>query len=159
MEKSELLAVIIDEINSALNGALAAADEARVTATSKENIAENRYDTLGLEAAYLAHGQSERVQQLEKDLAAFVSLRERLNDHSVVEVGSLLQLSNEAGERRFLFIGPASGGLVVNFNRIQVTVITPGSPLGRALLGVGVDDEVGIEVQEGSTKFRISGLW
>ena len=159
MDKSLLLSAIVSEISSALDNSLAAAEEARATATNKENAAENKYDTLGLEAAYLAHGQSERVLQLEKDLAAYVSLRDRLSDHAIVEVGSLLQLEHETGESRFLFIGPASGGLVVSVGGVTVTVITPGSPLGKVLLGAGIDDDVSIEVARGSAKARIANLW
>ena len=159
MDKSLLLDAIVGEITSALNNSLAAAEEARATATNKENAAENKYDTLGLEAAYLAHGQSERVVQLEKDLAAYVSLRERLKDHAIVEVGSLLRLEHETGEARFLFIGPASGGLVVSLGGVSVIVITPGSPLGKALLGGCIDDDVSIDVAGSATKARIANLW
>ena len=159
MNKSLLLDAIVGEITSALNNSLAAAEEARATATNKENAAENKYDTLGLEAAYLAHGQSERVVQLEKDLAAYVSLRERLKDQAIVVVGSLLKLEYETGETRFLFIGPASGGLVVSLGGVSVIVITPGAPLGKALLGGGIDDDVNIGVAGSATKARIADLW
>ena len=74
MDKWLLLDAIVGEITSALDNSLAAAEEARATATNKENAAENKYDTLGLEAAYLAHGQSERVLQLEGDLAAYLDV-------------------------------------------------------------------------------------
>ena len=159
MNKSLLLDAIVGEITSALNNSLAAAEEARATATNKENAAENKYDTLGLEAAYLAHGQSERVVQLEKDLAAYVSLRKRLKDHAIVEVGSVLKLEHETGETRFLFIGTASGGLVVSLGGVSVIVITPGSPLGKALLGGVIDDDVSIGVAGSVTKARIADLW
>ena len=159
MNKSLLLDAIVGEITSTLNNSLAAAEEARATATNKENAAENKYDTLGLEAAYLAHGQSERVVQLEKDLAAYVSLRKRLKDHATVEVGSVLKLEHETGETRFLFIGPASGGLVVSLGGVSVIVITPGSPLGKVLLGGVIDDDVSIGVAGSATKARIADLW
>jgi transcription elongation GreA/GreB family factor len=159
MDKLLLLDAIVGEISAALNNSLAAAEEARATATNKENAAENKYDTLGLEAAYLAYGQSERVMQLEKDLAAYVSLRERLKDHAIVGVGSVLKLEHETGEARCLFIGPASGGLVVSLGGVSVIVITPGSPLGKALLGAGIDDDVSIDVAGSATKARIADLW
>jgi len=159
MDKSLLLDAIVGKITSALDNSLAAAEEARATATNKENAAENKYDTLGLEAAYLAHGQSERVVQLEKDLAAYVALRGRLKDHTIIGVGTLLQLENETGVSRFLFIGPSSGGLVVSVNGVTVTVITPDSPLGKALLGGGIDDDVSIGVAGNATKARIADLW
>lgn len=159
MDKRSLLSEIVSAITLALNNSLAAAEEARETATNKENAAENKYDTLGLEAAYLAHGQSERVLQLEKDLAAYVSLRGRLSDHTIIGVGSLLQLENDSGESRFLFIGPASGGLVVNNGGVAVTVITPESPLGKCLLGAGINDEVTTGVAGGSAQACIANLW
>lgn len=56
VDKKLLILQIIADLNAAIQTALAAADDARATATNKENVAENRYDTLGLEAAYLAHG-------------------------------------------------------------------------------------------------------
>ena len=159
MNKSLLIDVIVREITSVLNNSLAAAEEARATATNKENAAENKYDTLGLEAAYLAHGQSERVVQLEKDLAAYVFLKKRVTDHEIADVGSLVKLEYKTGEVRFLFIGPASGGLVVSLSGSSVIVITPGSPLGKALLGVGIDDEVSVDVAGSASKARIAGLW
>jgi len=159
MDKSLLLSAIVGEITSALNNSLAAAEQARATATNKENAAENKYDTLGLEAAYLAHGQSERVLQLEKDLAAYVFLRDRLHDSTMVEVGSLLRLEHVTGESRFLFIGPASGGLVINVHDVAVTVITTDSPLGKALLGAVIEDDVSIGVPGGSGMARIADLW
>ena len=70
VDKKLLILQIIADLNAAIQTALAAADDARATATNKENVAENRYDTLGLEAAYLAHGQSERVMQLNATLEA-----------------------------------------------------------------------------------------
>ena len=159
MDKWLLLDAIVGEITSALDNSLAAAEEARATATNKENAAENKYDTLGLEAAYLAHGQSERVLQLEGDLAAYVALRARLKDHTIIGVGSLLQLESETGVSRFLFIGPASGGLVVSVQGVRVTVITTDSPLGKAVLGGGIDDDVSIGVVGSATKARIADLW
>jgi transcription elongation GreA/GreB family factor len=159
MKKSALLEIIVMEITSALNLSLAAAEEARATATNKENAAENKYDTLGLEAAYLAHGQSERVAQIEKELEAFVSLQGRLDGHEFVKVGSLLQLNDGTGELRYLFVGPAGGGLVVNCDGLSVTVITPDSPLGHALVGAQVDDDVSVQTSAGETRNLISGLW
>lgn len=159
MNKLLLLDAIVGDLTVSLNKSLAAAEQARATATNKENAAENKYDTLGLEAAYLAHGQSERVVQLEKDLAAYVFLTERLKDHATVEVGSLLRLEHETGADRILFIGPASGGLVVSFAGVSVIVITPSSPLGKALLGGRVDDDVSINVSGNSAQARIAELW
>ena len=74
-------------------------------------------------------------------------------------VGTLVDLENETGVSRFLFIGPASGGLVVSFDDVTVTVITPDSPLGKALLGGSVDDDVTVDVPGNATQACIANLW
>ena len=71
LDKTELLKSIVLELKEARDKAAQAADSEKETATNKENVAENRYDTLGLEAAYLAHGQSDRILQLEEALRLF----------------------------------------------------------------------------------------
>lgn len=48
MNKQDVLQRIVDKLNSDLDIAERAAQTAYETATHKENIAENKYDTLGL---------------------------------------------------------------------------------------------------------------
>ena len=57
MNKTQLHQQLMTHLQQLLNNAKAAAKRAHETATSEENIAENKYDTLALEAAYLAQGQ------------------------------------------------------------------------------------------------------
>ena len=122
IDKNLLILQIIADLNSAIQTALAAADDARATATNKENVAENRYDTLGLEAAYLAHGQSERVMQLNAALEAFQNLKIAPDIHSIVMIGSLVTLLDDSNAQRDVFVGPSAGGRVINFeaNRSQL---------------------------------------
>jgi transcription elongation GreA/GreB family factor len=49
--------------------------------------------------------------------------------------------------------------LVVSLGGVSVIVITPGSPLGKALLGGVIDDDVSIGVAGSATKARIADLW
>ncbi|MFN3238589.1 MAG: transcription elongation factor GreAB, partial [Pseudomonadales bacterium] len=79
LEKQTVVDAILNKLDSDLALAIAAAERARDTATDKENIAENKYDTLGLEAAYLAHGQSNRAQRLADEKQAFAALPMDLN--------------------------------------------------------------------------------
>jgi hypothetical protein len=53
-----LISAIVEKLELELSTAVAASQQARDSATHSENIAANRYDTLAVEAAYLAHGQS-----------------------------------------------------------------------------------------------------
>ena len=159
MDKRLLLDVIIGEITLGFDASVAAADHAKKTATSKENVAENKYDTLGLEAAYLAHGQSERVFQLESDLASYRTLRKNVKNDAVVALGSLLELELTTGHSRYLFVGPASGGLVVEIKGVKVAVITSESPLGKAVLGSVVGDELTSELGGIYADSLINAIW
>ena len=60
MNKHAVLQLILEKLSVDLDIAQRAAQTAYETATDEENIAENKYDTLGLEASYLAAGQANR---------------------------------------------------------------------------------------------------
>ena len=158
IDKNLLILQIIADLNSAIQTALAAADDARATATNKENVAENRYDTLGLEAAYLAHGQSERVMQLNAALEAFQNLTIAPDDHSIVMIGSLVTLLDDSNAQRDVFIGPSAGGRVINFVSKQITIITQQSPLGFALAGATCGDEISAKIAGKLVNYTITSL-
>ena len=158
VDKKLLILQIIADLNAAIQTALTAADDARATATNKENVAENRYDTLGLEAAYLAHGQSERVMQLNKALEAFQNLKIVPDNHPVVMTGSLVTLLDNSNAERVVFIGPSAGGRVINFVSKQITIITQQSPLGFALAGATCGDEISAKIAGKLVNYTITSL-
>ncbi len=125
-------------------GAVDAASRAHDTATADENEAENKYDTLGLEAAYLAHGQSQRVAECEADLLAFSKLMAKggATHQQGISSGALFILKDEQGVEQTLFLGPAAGGLKIRYMGRNVLIITPSAPLGKAVQGCLIDDEV-----------------
>src|SRR3989344_7944608 len=70
LQKQELERLAEDLVQA--EQAMRAAHE---TATHEEKIAENKYDTLGLEAAYLAAGQAKRVEEIKQSLALCQNLQ------------------------------------------------------------------------------------
>jgi len=148
MDKPSLLAQIVATLERDLDVLTRAAQTAYEAATAEENIAENKYDTLGLEASYLATGQARRSAEIRKALLTYQQLL--LRDHDPtrgVQVSNLVTLEDEDGGRRRLFIGPEAAGLKIGEGDGLVTVITPRSPLGQQLLGKKVDDEVSLGAQ------------
>ena len=61
MDKFLLQHQVLARLTEDLRHAEEAVRAAHETATHEENVAENKYDTLGLEAAYLATGQARRA--------------------------------------------------------------------------------------------------
>ena len=93
MNKQTVHQLIIDKLRVDLDIAERAAQTAYETATHEENIAENKYDTLGLEASYLAAGQAKRVEEIRQSLALCQNLTLRAYDENRgIEVGALLGL-------------------------------------------------------------------
>ncbi|BBB25653.1 GreA/GreB family elongation factor [Amphritea japonica] len=136
MDKKQLVVQVISQLQADLDTNIAAANKAREDATHEENVAENKYDTLGLEASYLAHGQSRRVEALEIEIAAYRSMLLRdFTEDSVVGLSALVTLEAEDGTLKYLFIGPAGGGIQIKYKSYTVIFITPEAPIGKVLMG------------------------
>lgn len=137
--KPSVIEAILEKLDSDLAVAISAAENARDTATSKENIAENKYDTLGLEAAYLAHGQSNRAQRLAEERSALAALS-RESDSETVVLGSLVSVIREDDSTKWVFVGPGAAGLTLTVESQEIVVVTRESPLGSNLWGLSVYD-------------------
>lgn len=143
MDKSALLARIVETLARGEEVLRRAAQAAYEAATAEENIAENKYDTLSLEASYLATGQARRTAEIRQSLLAYQQLLLRDYDPARgIQISNLVTLEDENGDQRLLFLGPEAAGLKISAGDEQVTVITSRSPLGQQLLGKKVDDEV-----------------
>lgn len=114
MDKTRLLAQIVATLEHDLDVLTRAAQSAYETATAEENIAENKYDTLGLEASYLATGQARRSAEIRQALLIYQQLL--LRDHDPargVQISNLVTLEDDAGGQRRLFLGPEAAGLKI----------------------------------------------
>ena len=138
-----LISAIVEKLQLELSTAVAASQQAHDSATHSENIAANKYDTLAVEAAYLAHGQSMRIAELKQSIALYQHFqRPTFNARATVQLGALVCIEDAQEQQRRLLIGPAAGGLSIDSEQGPVQVITPTAPLGQALLGKRVDDKV-----------------
>ena len=151
MQKSLILKLIIEQLSNNLDVLFKAAKTAHKASIHEENIADNKYDTLGLEASYIAQGQANRAQEIKQALQSYNHLKLQLfDDESPIRLTALVTLRTGDGATKTIFIGPLEGGLKVMDHQFEVTVITPGSPLGRNLIGRRTGDC--IEVGSGSDR-------
>jgi transcription elongation GreA/GreB family factor len=156
MTKQQVLQQIIDTLKVDLDVATRAAQTAYETATHEENIAENKYDTLGLEASYLAAGQARRVEEIRQSLLRFQALvLEPHDEQRGIRSGDLITLASDQGQPQQLFLGPDAAGLKVRHNETLITVITARAPLGQNLLGKLAGDELDIVVNGARQSFNI----
>lgn len=143
MIKTELLKIITSTLEADLALFFAAAKTAHAAATHEECAPDNKYDTTALEASYIAQGQANRAQEIRVALDRYRNLLlQDFDAESPIRLSALVTLEDTQGNRRRLFLGPHAGGMRIPDGATDIMVITPGSPLGRNMLGKQLGDEV-----------------
>jgi transcription elongation GreA/GreB family factor len=158
MNKRTLLDAIVARLTDELAVYCKAALAARAEATHEQSRAENKYDTRGLEASYLARGQSRQAAELETSIEAFAKLAARaFGEEEPIDVGALVELEHR-GERTFYFIGPCAGGTEVEHEKREVLVITPQSPLGAQLQGKKQGERLQLNLGGARNHYRVAAV-
>lgn len=133
--KARLFEKIRNELRAQLLRLKQAAQEAHAAATDAGSKAESKYDTRNLEASYLASGQAKQVDELAEALRLFEAFDVTIGDGGdAIEMGSLVETSISSHSAWFL-LAPSAGGLEIECEGHEVTVLTPASPLYQQLLG------------------------
>lgn len=150
MNKKALIQYITRQIAQELAAITQAAKNTYDIATHEDNKPENKYDTRGLEASYLAGAQAKRVNDMKEVLAIFENLPIKdFSNGQAIERTALVEV-NHNDKVSFVLIMPKGGGQSVSFEGKSVQVITAESPLGRSLIGRRTGDF--IEVEAGSVQ-------
>lgn len=155
MDKPEIIQCIIHNLKQDLLQAQQAAEEAMKGATHEQSKAETQYDTLGLEHAYLAEGQSRRIQELTMEISKLENWdAPAFTMDDEIYLGALISLISSSSKQPLqVFIAPAGGAQKIESMNLQV--ITPDTPLASALLGKGVDEHITLT---NGTHFEITAL-
>lgn len=141
IDKEELRQQILTRLRADHQLLLQAAQSSHAAATHEENIPDSKYETLALEASYIAQGQANRAQEIKQAIDAYRKLvMLDFDEQSPIRVSALVHLEDETGNEKRIFIGPAAGGLTLSYREKPLLLITPESPLGQELIGCRVDD-------------------
>ncbi len=155
MNKRALVKKIIARLDADLALYAKAARAAHAEATHEQSKAENKYDTRGLEASYLARGQSRQAAETEQARQQFEVLELRkFSADDEIDLSALVELEDK-GERTIYFIGPRAGGMEIQHEKKEILVITPQSPLGQQLSGKKQNDSFQIEIGGAKKNYRI----
>jgi len=155
MHKTDLLQQITDTLKAKLQVLVAAARAAHLEATDDTSRAENKYDTRGLEAGYLAQGQARQAQEVADAILVYDALPARdFAPTDAIDVDALVRLEADGAPATY-FVGPMSGGLEVPFDGGTLVVITPQSPLGQSLMGKKAGQQWTAKIGGATVKYRI----
>jgi transcription elongation GreA/GreB family factor len=137
--RAELLAKLTSDLET-----LERAHKATVEgATHEEAKPENDKDTRALEQSYLARGQATRIDELRVGVAEVGGMPLRDYQGKPAGLGALVTVE-EGGVESALLLAPAGGGEELAGGAVKV--VTPRSPLGRALVGKEEGEEVELAV-------------
>ncbi len=146
--RDELLHLLEDELRAMTRAHKAAIEGA----TDEHAKPENDKDTRALEQSYLARGQARRVEELAAGVAEVRAMALRaFGEGAPIGLSAIVALETDAGPR-VLFVAPDGGGAKLAEGSVQV--VTPRSPLGRALAGKRAGDAC--EVTLGDREEEIS---
>jgi len=160
--KNSLLRQITEHLDGELMALRTVAAAAHDAATHAENRPENKYDTRGLEASYLAGAQEARASQLQatSELIKSITPRPFLNEDAV-GLTALVKLSTE-DVATWYFILQVAGGYTLHSDHDSligtIMSITPQTPLGRAIIGKRVGDEITLRTNKGEKHYELSQL-
>jgi transcription elongation GreA/GreB family factor len=158
VNKQFLVAQIIARLDADLLRYAKAALATQAAATDEQSRAENKYDTRGLEASYLAHGQSRQVMDTKQAREQFASLLVRdFDSDEPISLGALVDLETE-GDSSWYFLGPSAGGTELVYAGQEILVITPQSPLGRLLLGKRRGERIEMGTGGARLVYRVNAL-
>lgn len=146
MNKRALIKKITEQLAGELEIFQKAARAAHAEATHEQSKAESKYDTRGLEASYLARGQSRQAAEIADAIKEFEKLDVRqFKPEDAIDLGALVEVEGD-GECSTYFIAPRAGGTEVVQEKKEVLVITPQSPLGQQLVGKKQGDRLHMQI-------------
>ena len=138
--KSELLVQIESHLRTELELLTKSAENAREAATGEESKPENKYDTRGLEASYLAGAQKQRADELESKLQFLADLKCKTFSKSDSIAATAVVELEENGSKSLLFLLNIGAGYELKSKGRPVKCISTQSVIGQALMGKFVGD-------------------
>ena len=155
MNKAALIAAIQNQLAKELAIVLQSAQAALDGATHEENKAENKYDTRGLESAYLAEAQSKRASQIQETILYFTHLKpQSFDNRSPINLTAFIQLTCNQKMSSF-FLTFRGGGMNIHFKNQDIQVLGAKSPLAENLVGRKHGDIFEINTKGGLKEYEI----
>ena len=156
----QMIANILDELLKSLNDnsqfITSQIDQKGKDISEAPGRMQSRYDSSKQELGYMADSLNKRLLVIRGEIAALEKFRRENKQltvtHCEIGIGSLFGLRDGEGEKEFYLILPVGGGTSFPSNEFgEITVISPDSPLAKAVIG----KKNGDEMQFGTNKMKL----
>jgi transcription elongation GreA/GreB family factor len=163
MDKAWLCEQLESSLRKTLTVAQSSARDAAQEAKHGASASEKRADArVNQEYSNLARAQIRRAQQAERELSALDGFRAPpFSAKQPIGLGALVEIEDEDGEGRTVFLAPVGAGITLSGPGGDgfFSVVTPASPIGRALLGRRLGDWIDVTVRGVPREWTITYIW
>lgn len=169
--KVKILKAFVLKFETELEGVARSAKAAHEAATHEESKAEDSHDTRGVEASYLAGAQAARGEELKQVILEYKLLLSSLDENTRTGtagavIGSLIKVQplmsdddpRPKGAPIHALIALRGGGTNVEVEGTTYSVFTPSSPIGEAVFGAAVGEDILIESKGGNRAYRLVSI-
>jgi len=134
VDKAEVFRLVFQALEEELRVQLKGQAMAAEGATHAEARAETKWDTCGLEQSYLARGLAQQFEKLATQVEELRGFSPPDYSGKPIGIGALVEAEMD-GYTDWYFLLECGGGTEVEYGGRTITVISPESPAGAALLG------------------------
>lgn len=161
MDKTELVAQLTRQLASSARAALSARDAAAAEARDGATPDEKREDARAAhQLASLGRSQQHRAKQALSDADSLAQFRPApLASSARIAVGAIVEIEDaESREGRTFFLAPVGAGITLTGpgGDGHLSVVTPVSPVGRAVIGRRVGDVVDVTIEGDVREWEIT---
>ena len=158
MDKTDLVAQLVRQLEASARAALASRDAAVAEAREGATPDEKREDARAAhQLASLGRAQQHRAQQALADADALAHFRP--TPCKTIALGAIVEVEDEdSGEGRTFFVAPVGAGITLTGpgGDGHLSVVTPASPIGRAVFGKRVGETVDVTVEREVREWTIT---
>ena len=161
MDKDLLVNQLVERVQSSVVVAREARDAAALEQRDGATPAEKREDArAAIEHGSMARAQDRRRREAESALQQIVGFRApAFGERSPIAVGAVVEIEDEdSGEGRTFFLAPVGAGATLTGPGGDgvISVVTPASPIGKAVLGKRKGDVVDITIDGNDRSWGIT---
>ena len=161
MDKQDLVTQLVRQLEASARTALTARDAAATEARDGATPDEKREDARAAhQLGTLGKAQQRRAQQALAEVDALARFRPGpISEKAAICVGAIVEIEDEdSGEGRTFFLAPVGAGITLTGPGGDglLSVVTPVSPIGRAVLGRRTGDVVDVTVDGEVREWQIS---
>ena len=161
MDKKVLVAQLVDQLETTARAALSARDAAAHEAKEGATPDEKREDARAAhQLQTMGRTQNNRAKQALAEASSLATFRPAaLSETARITVGAIVEIEDaESGEGRTFFLAPVGAGVTLTGpgGDGHLSVVTPMSPIGKAVIGKKSGDVVDVTVEGDVREWQIT---